>query len=104
MSEQTRNYVPAGQLDADDPITADSLRQRAITRLKKKADFRVHVVIYLTVNAFLVAIWWVTGAGFFWPVFPILGWAIGVLANAWDVYGPEAVTEEGIRREMERMR
>src|SRR5438552_3785580 len=26
------------------------------------------------VNTFIVAIWAVTGAGFFWPVFPMVGW------------------------------
>jgi len=56
------------------------------------------------VNAFLVVIWAVTSAGFFWPVFPILGWGIGLAANAWDVYGREAISEDEIRPEIERLR
>ena len=80
------------------------LRERALDRLKKKRDFRTHIVIYVAVNAFLVAIWAVTGAGFFWPVFPILGWGIGVVANAWDVYGRKPITEDEIRREADRLR
>ena len=80
------------------------LRERALDRLKKKRDFRTHIVIYVAVNAFLVAIWAVTGAGFFWPVFPILGWGIGVVANAWDVYCRKPITEDEIRREADRLR
>ena len=55
-------------------------------------------------NAFLVVIWAVTSAGFFWPVFPILGWGIGLAANAWDVCGREAISEDEIRPEIERLR
>jgi hypothetical protein len=48
-------------------------------------------------------IWAVTDAhGFFWPVFPIVGWGIGVVMNAWDVYWRPRITEHDIRREVER--
>ena len=29
----------------------------------------------------LVAIWALTGAGYFWPIWPMLGWGIGVVAD-----------------------
>jgi hypothetical protein len=77
------------------------LRERALKRLKKRRDFHGHVLVYLLVNAFLVVIWAVTSPdGFFWPVFPIVGWGIGVVMNAWDVYFAEDITEEQITREM----
>jgi hypothetical protein len=41
-----------------------------------------HVRAYVAVNVMLVAIWALTGAGYFWPVWPILGWGIGVVADA----------------------
>jgi hypothetical protein len=80
------------------------LRERAVERLKKKRDFHTHVFIYVAVNAFLVVIWAVTGSGYFWPIFPMLGWGIGVLANAWDVYGRRPISEDEIRREADRLR
>jgi hypothetical protein len=86
------------------PTTEGELRERAIVRLKKKRDFRSHIFIYVAVNVVLVVIWAVTGAGFFWPIFPILGWGIGVAANAWDVYGRKPIGEGEIRREAERLR
>ena len=32
--------------------------------------------------ALLVVIWALTGAGYFWPIWPMLGWGIGVLSHA----------------------
>ena len=84
--------------------TEQEIREQAIERLKKKRDFKTHVLIYVTVNTFLVVIWAVTSAGFFWPIFPLLGWGIGVVANAWDVYGRKPISEEEIRREADRLR
>lgn len=78
-------------------------RQQAIESLKKKRDFRTHVLMYVLVNTMLVVIWAVTGGDFFWPIFPILGWGIGVVANAWDVYGRGQITEEEIQREQQRL-
>jgi hypothetical protein len=83
--------------------TEDELREQAIAQLKKKRDFRTHIFIYVLVNAMLVVIWAVTGAEFFWPIFPIVGWGIGVAANAWDVYGRKPISEDEIRRETERL-
>jgi 2TM domain len=78
-------------------------RNRAITHLKKRRDFLGHLVVYVLVNTFIVVIWAVTGAnGFFWPVFPIAGWGIGVVMNAWDVFWRHDITEADIQHEMER--
>lgn len=81
-----------------------ALRERAVKRLKKRRDFYGHILFYLLVNAFLVVIWAVTSdGGFFWPVFPLVGWGIAVVMNAWDVYVAEEVSEDKILREMEHL-
>jgi 2TM domain len=85
------------------PIADQELRNRAIAQLKKRRDFGAHLLAYVLVNAFLVGIWAFTGAGFFWPVFPLFGWGIGVVFNARDVYWQTPPSEDRIRREMERM-
>jgi hypothetical protein len=51
----------------------------------------------------LVAIWFVAGAGFFWPIFPILGWGIGLAFHVWAVLWPSP-SEKAIQEEMERLR
>ena len=85
------------------PLAGQDLRGRAIRRLKQRSDFGAHLLAYLLVNGFLLAIWAFTGAGFFWPVFPLFGWGIGLVFNAWDAYWRKPVSEDQIRREMERM-
>jgi hypothetical protein len=78
-------------------------RDQAVTQLKKRRDFHAHLLVYVLVNAFLVAIWAVTGVhGFFWPIFLIAIWGIGVVMNAWDVYWRHPITEQDIQREIER--
>ncbi len=89
ISESTRN---------------DVLRDRAIKRLKKRRDFSAHLLVYVLVNAFIVSIWALTNPdGFFWPIFPLAGWGIGVVMNAWDVFHNDEFDEEQIRREMDRL-
>ena len=85
-------------------LSTDEVGRRAITRLRARAGFWTHLLIFTTVNTFIVVIWAVVGGGFFWPVFPIVLWAIGLIANAWDVFGPDPVSEDRIRREIERQR
>jgi uncharacterized ion transporter superfamily protein YfcC len=77
-------------------------RDQAVKRLKKKRDFRGHLIVYLLINTFLVVIWAIGSHGFFWPAFVIVGWGIGLAMNAWDVYGRQDLSEQAIQREMER--
>jgi hypothetical protein len=81
-------------------ITDEQLREQAIKRIKEKNEFQIHVAVYLAVNIMLVGIWWFTGAGFFWPIFPIVGWGVGVAVNGYTVYRGNIYTEEQIQREM----
>lgn len=81
----------------------ETARDQAVTQLKKRRDFHAHLLVYALVNGFLVVIWAITDVhAFFWPIFPIAGWGIGVVMNAWDVYWRHQITETDIRREMER--
>ena len=58
------------------------LRERALARLQKKREFKAHVFAYVLVNTFVVAIWAVTGSGFFWPISRSLGGASGCSSTA----------------------
>ena len=79
------------------------LRERALQHLKDKRDLKAHLLAYVTVNLLLVAIWWGAGGGFFWPLFPIFGWGIGIAFHIWDVVSPEPGPRE-VEAEMQRMR
>lgn len=77
-------------------------REAAIKRVKAKRDFKSHVAVYFIVNAMLVVIWAASGAGYFWPIWPIAGWGVGLAFNAWSVYFERPISEDEIRHEMER--
>src|SRR3954453_15365042 len=55
---------------------------RARGRGALEASVRIHLTIYLIVNALLIGIWAATGGGYFWPIWPILGWGIGLGCHA----------------------
>ena len=77
-------------------------RQWAIRRIRAKREFWRHLVIYLAVNALLVVIWAMTSAAYFWPIWPMLGWGIGVAAHAVRVYArPSEISEAQIERELQ---
>jgi 2TM domain len=77
-------------------------REAAIERLKAKRAFQANVVSFVVINAFLIGIWAVSGGGFFWPIFIILGWGFGLLMHAWQVYGKHGITEDDVQREIQR--
>jgi fatty acid desaturase len=79
-------------------------RDLARTRLRKRRDFTSHLVSYLIINAFLVGLWALTGAGYFWPAWVLLGWGVGLVFNAWDVFFRRPISEDDVEREMRRMR
>lgn len=93
---------------AQPPDLDAQLRDLAVKRLKKHQDFHAHAVVYVVVNGFLWALWLVisltSGWHFPWPVFPLLGWGIGLALNAWDVYWRREITPADVEREVERLR
>jgi 2TM domain len=79
----------------------DDRREAAVKRVKAKREFRTHVAVYVIVNAMLVVIWAISGGGYFWPIWVIAAWGIGLALNAWTVYFEKPITEDEIRREMD---
>lgn len=89
---------PSPVRDLDDP-----LRAAAVRRLEERREFWTHLTAYVLVNAVLVTIWFVaTPDTLFWPVFPIIGWGIGIVFHGLAVF-QRPLSEDQIRREMERM-
>ena len=95
---------PEKSFEAPSTAESEQLRERAIKRLKKRRDFVGHLIVYTLVNAFVVLIWLLsTPRGFFWPVFPIAGWGIAVVLNAWDVWHGDEFSPAEIDREVQRL-
>jgi class 3 adenylate cyclase len=56
-------------------------------------SLRIHLTYYVLVNVLLIGIWAASGGGYFWPIWPILGWGIGVAAH-----GAPLIARAGSRR------
>ncbi|HEX8053768.1 MAG TPA: DUF1707 domain-containing protein [Thermoleophilaceae bacterium] len=91
-----------GQLDA---VLSDLPRQRDPRRAERRHDlarkaFATHLRTYVMVMVLLVAIWALTGMGYFWPVWPALGWGIGIASHG--AYTPRGRRGHGQPRAMAR--
>jgi hypothetical protein len=95
-----------------DESTAD-LERRARRRVKRKLGFYWHLMIYILVNAGLMAInllgtnsrW---GHGdFFWSGFPLIGWGVGLAIHGIVTFislQGEGLKENMLAREIETLK
>jgi hypothetical protein len=69
---------------------------------KARAGFKTHLTVYIVVMAILWLIWILSGGTNIhpWPIYPTLGWGIGVLFNYLGVYKFDNATE----REYEKLK
>jgi hypothetical protein len=52
--------------------------KRRRRRRRRVAEFHRHRSVYVAVSAGMVVLWALTGFGYFWPMWPILGWGSGL--------------------------
>ncbi len=82
------------------PPAAPGDYQAAVERIQAKRGFRVHATAYVAVNLLLVVVWALTDRRYFWPIWPALGWGVGLAVNYWAVFLRRPISDEQIRREM----
>lgn len=92
-------YRPSAELDPE-------MRQRALQRLEAKKEFRQHLAVYACVMALLVGIWIVTGGlgSYFWPIWPMMGWGVGVAIHGSTLALDKEPSEAQIAAEASRLR
>ncbi len=59
--------------------------QRRFNTSRRKG-FWGHLVSYLAVNLFLIVLNLITSPSYFWAIFPLLGWGLGLFFHWWNVY------------------
>lgn len=79
-------------------------RTAAISRLQNKREYKQHALVYFAVNALLIIVWAASGAGYFWPIWVIGGWGIGLALHGWKIWGQQPITEEEILEETRRLK
>jgi Domain of unknown function (DUF1707)/2TM domain len=95
LDERLDRVYAARTLGDLSPVVADlpvpSPREEPAPRPAR--TLRPEVVAYLAVNLMLVVIWAATGAGYFWPIWSLLGWGVALMgpcARAWPHRRPQA--------------
>ncbi len=66
-----------------------------------RAAFRVHFWTYALVNLMLIGIWAASGGGYFWPIWPMLGWGIGVASHGAPILAGAGTRPYRPRRELD---
>ncbi len=89
--------------EAESETPALTERQLARKRVQARRDFGSHLVAYIVVNALLIVVWASTGAGYFWPVWVLAGWGVGLILHAWDVFVRRPVTDADVDAELRRI-
>ena len=62
------------------PIVSDlPAPERPPAPRRRRSYRRPDLVPFIAVNLLLIVIWAATGAGYFWPIWPLLGWGLGLI-------------------------
>lgn len=80
--------------------------QLATKKVQKKLNFYKSLTTYLIVCAFLWAIALLTGSGYPWPIWVMLGWGVGLAFQAIDAFSftaNEQQRQQMIEEEVRRM-
>jgi len=59
--------------------------EQALRHVRELRGFYTHATVYVLVNIGLFAVNYLTAAGRWWFVYPMLGWGIGLLAHGLSV-------------------
>ncbi len=60
----------------------DDLPRAPRARREARREFAGHLRFYLRVMTLLVVIWALTGMGYFWPIWPMVGWGLAIASHA----------------------
>ena len=86
----------------------DELREFARKRLKKQAEFKNYLWVWLGVSALTTTIWFFTSPGsYFWPGWVVFGMGVGAFFSGIDAYrttSPRTISDDAIEREVNRIK
>lgn len=86
------------------PSAEKQLREEAIRRLKAKQVFWRMLGGFVLLWILMIAIWALTGGGYFWPMWVVFGTGIALVAMGWGAFGPRSsINEAQIQAEMRKL-
>jgi hypothetical protein len=78
----------------------DEDRAWARAHIARRRKLRADVVAYVAINAFLVVVWALTGAEYFWPAWVLAGWGVALLLDVWNFNQHRMITDDEIDTEL----
>ena len=79
---------------------SDDARHQAIQRLHQRRGFLNYVAGAVIVSLLMVAIWALSGRGYFWPIWVMAGFVIGLIFYGVNMAFNKPLSEDQIQREM----
>lgn len=83
----------------------NSERDEMLWRIaKKRVGFKWNFIAYIIINAFLIGVWYFTSGrnSYFWPIWPMLGWGIGIAFNYAEAY--HSTRSNAVQNEYEKLK
>ncbi|NPV59212.1 MAG: 2TM domain-containing protein [Actinobacteria bacterium] len=91
----------------DQATMGNDVREKAEKRVSERIALLSHLGSFVIINAFLVLIWALTGRGYPWFIWVMVGWGVGLAMHAFAYFTGrrgEAMKERMLRKEMEKIR
>ena len=88
-------------------LSEEEIYKQARKRVEDKKGFYIHLGTYIVINAALVIIWALSGAGYPWFVWPLFGWGVGLIFHFLSVFVFDKGTaweQREVEKEAERIR
>ncbi|MCU0432645.1 MAG: 2TM domain-containing protein [Bacteroidia bacterium] len=76
--------------------------QQIIERARRKVGFKIHFTVFLLLTPVNWIIWFLTDTTYLWPVWPTLGWGIGIMFHWLGVFHGDKFFS--VSNEIERMK
>jgi hypothetical protein len=62
------------------------VKKKQMSNHQKQQEFKLHLITFIAVNGFLILLNLFTSPGYFWAIFPLLGWGLGLFLHWMKVY------------------
>jgi hypothetical protein len=78
-------------------VQREEIREQQAFNTYQRRAFRAHLIPYLAVNTFLILLNLITCPTYFWAVYPLTGWGLGLTLHGWSTTKEEKTTKRNSR-------